>query len=88
MLFMNFLYENAIKLKNMVAQLAKAWLGEPDCNAAVPGSIPASSIVSWGAAGIMTVYQKSNLRMWGVHSWVKNNLKKIKIKKKCYPEIP
>jgi hypothetical protein len=28
-----------------VAQLAKARLGEPDCNTAVPGSIPASSTV-------------------------------------------
>jgi hypothetical protein len=65
-------------LEDVVAQLVKARLGEPDCNAAVPGSIPASSTVSWGAAGIMTVYQKSNLRMWGVHSWVKNNFfKKI-----------
>jgi hypothetical protein len=31
---------------DVVAQLAKARLGEPDCYAAVPGSIPASSIVS------------------------------------------
>jgi hypothetical protein len=31
---------------DVVAQLAKARLGEPDCNAAVPGSIPASSTVS------------------------------------------
>jgi hypothetical protein len=50
---------------------------EPDCNAAVPGSIPASSTVSWGAAGIMTVYQILHLRMLGVPSWVKNNKKKI-----------
>jgi hypothetical protein len=28
------------------AQLAKARLGESDCNTAVPGSIPASSTVS------------------------------------------
>jgi hypothetical protein len=44
---------------DLVAQLVKGRLGEPDCNAAVPGSIPASSTVSCGAAGIMTVYQKS-----------------------------
>jgi hypothetical protein len=31
---------------DVVAQLAKARLSEPDCNAAVPGSIPASSTVS------------------------------------------
>jgi hypothetical protein len=31
---------------DVVAPLAKARLGEPDCNAAVPGSIPASSTVS------------------------------------------
>jgi hypothetical protein len=31
---------------DVVAQLAKARLGEPDCNAAVPGSILASSTVS------------------------------------------
>jgi hypothetical protein len=31
---------------DVVAQLAKARLGEPDCNAAVPGSSPASSTVS------------------------------------------
>jgi hypothetical protein len=31
---------------DVVAQLAKARLGEPDCNAAVPGSIPAYSTVS------------------------------------------
>jgi hypothetical protein len=30
----------------VVAQLAKAQLGEPDCVAAFPGSIPASSAVS------------------------------------------
>jgi hypothetical protein len=45
---------------DVVAQLAKARLSEPDCTAAVPGSIPASST---GAAGIMTVYQKSKLTM-------------------------
>jgi hypothetical protein len=33
-------------VRDVVAQLAKARLGEPDCNAAVPGSIPASSTVS------------------------------------------
>jgi hypothetical protein len=26
----------------------------------------------------MTVYHKSNLSMWGVSAWVKNNLKKNK----------
>jgi hypothetical protein len=31
---------------DVVAQLAKARLGEKDCNTAVPGSIPASSTVS------------------------------------------
>jgi hypothetical protein len=33
-------------LGDVVAQLAKARLGEPGCNAAVPGSIPASPTVS------------------------------------------
>jgi hypothetical protein len=37
---------NTCKNGDVVAQLAKARLGEPDCNAAVPGSIPASSTVS------------------------------------------
>jgi hypothetical protein len=32
-----------VKSGDVVAQLAKARLGEPDCNAAVPGSIQASS---------------------------------------------
>jgi hypothetical protein len=35
-----------LSLGDVVAQLAKARLGEPDCNAAVPGSILASSTVS------------------------------------------
>jgi hypothetical protein len=35
-----------IHMWDVVAQLAKARLGESDCNAAVPGSIPASSTVS------------------------------------------
>jgi hypothetical protein len=39
---LNLFYFNG----DVVAQLAKARLGEPDCNAAVPGSIPASSTVS------------------------------------------
>jgi hypothetical protein len=49
---------------DVVAQLMGMWwlswqrqLGEPDRNAAVPGMIPASSTVSWGAEGIMTVYK-------------------------------
>jgi hypothetical protein len=40
------LNNNITKPINVVAQLAKARLGEPDCNAAVPGSIPASPTVS------------------------------------------
>jgi hypothetical protein len=41
-----FFYVNNNSWGDVVAQLAKARLGEPDCNAAVPGSIPASSTVS------------------------------------------
>jgi hypothetical protein len=36
-----------LSLGDVVAQLAKARLDEPDCNAAVPGSISASSTVGW-----------------------------------------
>jgi hypothetical protein len=59
-------YGGSVGLDVVAHSMGMWWLrrlSEPDCNAAVPGSIPASSTlvvestVSRGAAGIMTVYQ-------------------------------
>jgi hypothetical protein len=74
-----------IYVGDVVAQLAKAtgWARLQRSSSGLDPGVPHT--VSWGAAGTMNVYHKSNFRMWGVPSWVKT-IDKIKREKKICTE--